>query len=60
MMKFVGTSKKFSELWKLFKILLVLLQGQAQIQCQQKSACGKSTYNNFNYSTYYPSLHGVS
>ena len=59
MMKFVGTSKKFSELWKLFKILLVLLQGQAHIHCQQKSAW-KSTYNNFNYSMYYPLLHGVS
>ena len=30
MMKFVGASTKFSELWKLFKILLILSHGQAQ------------------------------
>ena len=32
-MKFVGTSTKFSELWKLFKILPILSHGQAQVEC---------------------------
>ena len=32
MMRFVGASTKFSELWKLFKILLVLSHGQAQVE----------------------------
>ena len=31
-MKFVGTSTKFSELWKIFKILLILAHGQAQVK----------------------------
>ena len=32
MMKYVEASPKFSELWKLFKILLILLHGQAQVK----------------------------
>ena len=32
MMKFVGASRKFSELWKLFKISLILSHGQAQVE----------------------------
>ena len=32
MVKYVGASPKFSELWKLFKILLILLHGQAQVE----------------------------
>ena len=31
MMKFIGASTKFSELWKLVKILLILSHGQAQV-----------------------------
>ena len=31
MMKFVGTSTKFSELWKLFRIFPILSHGQAQV-----------------------------
>ena len=33
MMKYVGASPKFSKLWKLFKILLILLHDQAQVEC---------------------------
>ena len=33
MMKFVGASTKLSELCKLFKILLILMHGQAQVEC---------------------------
>ena len=33
---------------------------RAWIQCQQKSACGKSTHNSFNCSMYHPQSHGVS
>ena len=32
MMKFVGASTKFCELWKLFKVLLILLHGQAEAE----------------------------
>ena len=32
MMKYVGASPKFSESWKLFKILLILSHGQAQVE----------------------------
>ena len=32
MMKYVGASPKFSELWKVFKILLILLHDQAQVK----------------------------
>ena len=31
-MKYIGASPKFSELWKLFKILLILSHGQAQVK----------------------------
>ena len=31
-MKYIGASPKFSELWKLFKILLILSHGQAQVE----------------------------
>ena len=33
---------------------------QAWMQCQQKSACGKSTHNNFYCSMYHPRSHGLS
>ena len=34
MMKFVGTSTNFSELWKLFRIFPILSHGEAQVECR--------------------------
>ena len=33
LIKFFGASTKFSELWTLFKILMILSQDQAQLEC---------------------------
>ena len=52
MMKSVGASTKFSELWKLFQDFADTStwsgSSHVTIQCQQKHGCGKSTLNNFN------------
>ena len=61
-MRFVGASTKFSELWKLFKILLILSHGQAQVECGfsvNKNLLAEN-HNNFNCSTYHSRSHGVS
>ena len=57
MMKFVGESTKFSELWNLFKILLIILHGQAQAECRfsvNKNVLVELQYNNSNYLVYHP------
>ena len=61
-MKYIGASPKFSDLSFQDFTDTIAWSGssRAWIQCQQKSACGKSTHNNFNCSTYHPRSHGVS
>ena len=63
MMKFIGASTKFSELWKLVKILLILSHGQAQVDrgfSVNRNLLVENQHSNFNCSTYHPRSHGVS